>query len=477
VVGDVNGQQYIASLLLHGSSVTIPAGTIGLLTCTAESLPANYHWTDFAEVRASGAANLVVYEYTADFQNEQDRSIPSNMRWTGRTFSNGNHTILPSFVGGRTYYMKASTQFSVSCSTPDASSGSSSSSVQASHDEEVWMNFGGTRRRYVLHVPSSLAQNSATPLILVLHGGGGDLNSARRGFSFDAIGEREGVLVAYPEGTGSTVAIGPNLQHSGTWNAGLCCGEAVANNVDDVSFLNAVVDDVSARYSVNADRVYATGFSNGAMMTYRLACEASNRFAAIAPVAGQFVYLSLCNMARPVSIFHIHGTADRCAIYGGSSEQRMCGLCTTEYYQTVGLPVTPSPGFYCPPVETTVIQSQPSDMDIWRYFDRVKDNPSVTVYQQGSATCTSYTTPNALSTSEWVAQNPEVVLCKVDGMGHTWPDQPTARYDIPPCASTNQQLYDTYCVPWMNVAGPLNTDINAKEQIWNFFSRHKIEHP
>ncbi len=86
----------------------------------------------------------------------------------------------------------------------------------------------------------------------------------------------QGIAVAYPDGIG------------GSWNAGGCCGQAEADDLDDVGFILALVDELVASYSIDPDRVYLTGFSNGGLLAYRLACE-SDRFAAIAPVGATLV--------------------------------------------------------------------------------------------------------------------------------------------------------------------------------------------
>jgi poly(3-hydroxybutyrate) depolymerase len=95
----------------------------------------------------------------------------------------------------------------------------------------------------------------------------------------DALAERAGFIVVYPNGTGR---LDEKLL---TWNAGLCCGYAMTEKVDDVGFVRALLDALATRAPVDTARVYATGLSNGAMLSYRLAAQLSDRIAAVAPVA------------------------------------------------------------------------------------------------------------------------------------------------------------------------------------------------
>jgi polyhydroxybutyrate depolymerase len=111
-------------------------------------------------------------------------------------------------------------------------------------------------------------------------------------------------MVAYPDGIGKS------------WNAGNCCGQAQSDGVDDVAFISKLIDKLTATYSADPARVFVTGFSNGAMMAYRLACELSERIAGIASVSGTAA-LAKCEPARPVSVWEMHGTSDSLVPYDG----------------------------------------------------------------------------------------------------------------------------------------------------------------
>lgn len=179
-------------------------------------------------------------------------------------------------------------------------------------DTRYELQHGGRERSYVLHEPAGAAGRKNLPLVLSLHGGGGNafLNAQQTGFNAEA--DRSGFIVVHANGTGESR---PLLNSMGrgfmfTWNAGTCCGYAQQNKVDDVGFLRAVIADVRKKYSIDPKRIYASGLSNGAMMSYRLACEASDLIAAVGIVAGAQT-VSACKPAQPVSVIHIHGTADQ----------------------------------------------------------------------------------------------------------------------------------------------------------------------
>lgn len=174
---------------------------------------------------------------------------------------------------------------------PRTPSGSVSRSLQV----------GGATREYLLHVPARPAAERS--LVVVLHGGFGSAQQAEAAYGWDELADREGVLVAYPQGDGAA------------WNAGDCCGAPARTGIDDVAFIEAVVADLQARYGVTPARTFVTGMSNGALMAYRLACD-TDLFAAVAAVAGTIV--TGCAHPAPLSVLHIHGLDDdQVRFYGG----------------------------------------------------------------------------------------------------------------------------------------------------------------
>jgi polyhydroxybutyrate depolymerase len=167
----------------------------------------------------------------------------------------------------------------------------------------VQLQFQGKTRTYRVYAPHA-GTGRSQPLLLVLHGGGGS-GSAMEGLTFgqfNRIADRDGVIVVYPDGIGRS------------WNDGRAGvpEEATEKNSDDVGYLRAVVGDVSRHLAVDHARVYATGISNGGFMSYRLACEASDFVAAVAPVAAN-LSVDLAGRCHPrvmTPIAIIDGTDD-----------------------------------------------------------------------------------------------------------------------------------------------------------------------
>jgi polyhydroxybutyrate depolymerase len=163
----------------------------------------------------------------------------------------------------------------------------------------------------VIRAPGELAKGSGrVPLVLVLHGGSGNADNAERMTGFTDKAAREGFIVAYPEGTGR------RKNRLLTWNAGHCCGYAMDKRVDDVGFISALIDKLIESYPIDAKRIYATGMSNGGMMTHRLGIELSNRFAAIAPVVGT-LFGDEKRPEHPVSAIMLNGMLDKSVPYQG----------------------------------------------------------------------------------------------------------------------------------------------------------------
>jgi polyhydroxybutyrate depolymerase len=166
----------------------------------------------------------------------------------------------------------------------------------------------GRVRSYTIVLPSTYTETVATPLVIALHGGGGSGTQFEASSLLTPKAEAAGYAVVYPNGTASG-ALG--LQ---TWNGGGCCGAAVTDNIDDVNFIRQMIASLTTRYKLDPRRVYATGHSNGAILSYRLACELPDRIAAIAPNAGPLMLpggLSPdCAPSRPVPVLHMHSKLD-----------------------------------------------------------------------------------------------------------------------------------------------------------------------
>lgn len=171
--------------------------------------------------------------------------------------------------------------------------------------DETVRTADGQERRYRLYVPASLPPGSRVPLLVALHGGLGSSKQFATNSGFDGLAEANGFVVVYPDGVGAS----PDGSGAQTWNGGSCCGAAVRLGIDDVGFVRQLLDTLGRDLAVDPARVFAAGHSNGAILAYRLACELSDRIAAIGVQAGS-LETDVCAPTRPVAVFHLHGAAD-----------------------------------------------------------------------------------------------------------------------------------------------------------------------
>jgi polyhydroxybutyrate depolymerase len=175
------------------------------------------------------------------------------------------------------------------------------------------------QREVVLHVPPQYDPNDQLPLLIVFHGAGQTGAGIREFTGMDAAADAYGFVVAYPNGSGR-----PGSQQL-SWNAGHCCGYALANNIDDVGFTEALIDFFTSHYAIDPGRVYLTGLSNGGMMAYRAGAELADKVAGIAPVAaslggrlvegGEIILPDF--PTSPVAVIAFNGMKDERVLYKG----------------------------------------------------------------------------------------------------------------------------------------------------------------
>lgn len=258
-------------------------------------------------------------------------------------------------------------------------------------------------RTYLVHVPATYVAGQPVPLIISMHGLGSDGagNEQRTGFS--EIADTANFIVAYPDGT---VEPFTQLRY---WNYGL------NQNVDDAGFLEALIDTLSAQYSINQNRVYCCGMSNGSFMTYYMACQ-SNRFAAVGAVTGSMsvsMYNS-CNPQRPTPAIHVHGTSDNVNPYTGTSSMQDIESTVRFWVDENSCDTTP--------VVTQIADSDPND----------------------GATAERYLYANGVN-------GHTVEHFKVTGGGHTWPGHYV-----------------------FTINGNTCMDFDASQELWRFFNQYEI---
>lgn len=244
-------------------------------------------------------------------------------------------------------------------------------------DPPGMLTFGGLQRTYLVHAPAAPANG----LVINLHGAGMTGQQQAALTDYNAVADRYGFVVAYPDGIDTT------------WADGRGASLPDRQGVDDVGFLSALIERLSHDYGVPAGHVFVTGMSAGAFMANRLVCQRADLVSAIAPVAGTLGAAMPCSPSRPVSVMAVHGTADPVVPYGGGTMNGRGG---------------PSD-----------IVSAPALAERWREMDRcpgplVNDPvPSGEVQEMTATGC---------------ADNTEVTLVSINGGGHTWP---AGRFSLP----------------------------------------------
>ena len=258
------------------------------------------------------------------------------------------------------------------------------------------------QRPYDIRLPADYAPARPLAVVLAIHGGGGNSRGAKRTTCpggdidspdcLDAIAAREGVAVAYPNGTASRLL--PNVR---TWNAGggargwqCVSGRACKDGVDDIAYFRALLDDLSRWVALDARRVYATGLSNGGAMSHRLACQMAGRIAAIAALGGenQYATTATCVPSRPVPVLQIHGSADPCWRYEGGKAA-------------------------CAQRDDTSKISVDASMRIWATINGCESAQAARLIASEPGVKTERIA--------WTGCRAETELIRVEGGGHVWP--------------------------------------------------------
>lgn len=185
----------------------------------------------------------------------------------------------------------------------------------------------GKKRSYLVYLPEGREPSSALPVIIVLHGAFSTARGIMKLTGFNALAEREKLVMVYPNGAYGLFGL---FQH---WNAGHCCGRAQKDGNDDVGFIARVIADLKARYPIDGSRVFLVGFSNGGMMVYRFCAEHPEIIAGAAVLAGTIggrdsaasPYWRIPDPAQPVPLVVFHGRQDDSVPYSGGNDKRHQG--------------------------------------------------------------------------------------------------------------------------------------------------------
>lgn len=277
---------------------------------------------------------------------------------------------------------------------------------------EVWLEHDGRERRYLVHVPPNLS-GEPRPLLLLLHGAGGTAETIERGVGVSALADREGFIVVFPEAVDRF------------WRIKVGADQAI----DDLGYIRRVVEDVSARLPVDAARVYVGGVSNGAAMTTRLACEASDVFAAVAIVSGTSRpgFEEKCKPRRPVPMIVFLNTDDPLVRFDGR-------------------PFTLLPSL----IEVSTVGAE----EFLRFWAQTNGCIAAPSYRSLPDLNPRDDSTVDLRQYEGCDGGADIDFYELRGSGHTWPG---GRQYLP---------------PW--IVGTTNRDIDARELIWQFVRRHTL---
>ena len=187
---------------------------------------------------------------------------------------------------------------------------SSSTAAQGTFHETLSHN--GENREFIVYIPSSYDGTQPLPMLLNFHGYGGQAQDFMEWTDMRSLAESENFILVYPQGS--------LLNGDPHWNCSLPSADN-KSSADDFGFVEALIDEISATYSVDTDRVYASGYSNGAFFAYGLACYRSDLVAAIGSVSGTMIgdTIAECDPSHPTAMINIHGTADGVVPYNGGS--------------------------------------------------------------------------------------------------------------------------------------------------------------
>ena len=266
-------------------------------------------------------------------------------------------------------------------------------------------DFEGHNRNYMVFVPNNYPDTINFPLVIYLHSYGWTAQKGMDHTLMNLVADTSGFIIVYPNAV--------NL----VWNSGVGDNPNWPDpDVDDVGFINALIDTLSNHYSIDLERIYACGYSNGGFMAYKLACQLNHRIAAIASVGGVISSGTAdnCNPQHTMPVLQIHGTEDNIVPLNGATGWYSVDQTLSYWIDFNG----------CVQVDTVLLP----DLD---------PTDGCTVEKISYSNC---------------SDESNVIFYKVINGGHSWP---SAAADY----------------PW---AGKRNKDINASVEIWNFFKDYKL---
>jgi len=318
--------------------------------------------------------------------------------------------------------------------SPGTTTTTASSHLQPAGGSYIFtLKFDGLERDYRLHVPPAAAAGKPLPLVLNLHGATQNAQLEEITSDMDPNADLNGYLVAYPDGTRISKVLTPdpiakNAQYG--WNAGMCCGLPVTKKINDVGFLLKVISDIASKTPVDLRRVYMTGISNGGMMAYAMAAEASGHIAAISSVSGQ-VEIPVIHPTRSVPTMEFHSVDDPIAKFAGTPNKN-------------------------PQLRLSVMEG----IDQWVKADGCRKTPTIGATIVGAAGSISAGETATPITYAPCRSGAEVALWRFTGSGHVWPGSPL-----------NMGPQKNWILAGVGRGIIL---VNADETMWQFFQKYSL---
>lgn len=281
---------------------------------------------------------------------------------------------------------------------------------------KVHLSVGGFDRTFFLATPHNVVPQEPLPLVFFFHGAGGTSLMAAKTYHWSEKGDAEHFFVIYPQGLPfqphkmDSFIFNPNVWRDGRHGLGL------DSEVNDLDFFTKMLAWTQDNLPINPHRLYVTGFSNGAGMTFTLGAKFSDRIAAIAPVASHCV-IPIEKLTRPLPVFYLTGTEDPLNPLAGGPVRLPWGTTTSH-----------------PPTQESI--------DLWVRLNGCSPTPQILEQDQNDTVL------------RYAGDRADVFFTKVNGLGHHWPGtaEPLPR----------------------SISGPIVDPFSATDRIWNFFRQHTL---
>ena len=266
--------------------------------------------------------------------------------------------------------------------SPPVSEPSENCVYYSTNTERCSLTHKGLERYYLIYTPTTITNNDEAPILFALHGYGSSAETHKSYTMHEPFANTNKTIVVYAQGYKLETAFTSSSSH---WNVGAW---TIGSTVDDIDFIDTIIDLIDDKATINKNRIYSSGMSNGGFMSYNLACNLSSKIAAVISVTGSFSaeMLEDCNPEHPTPVMQIHGALDPTVPFNGNSALGMV------------------------PIETT--------LEFWSDYNLCNSVPDIRIidfFDLGMSV--------EHKTYKDCQNNVQVELLKSSGMPHTWPSE------------------------------------------------------